>query len=170
MLVTKKLNTLTFRELLLLDAVASGSILLVALTAQYGFDLHPCELCIRQRWPYAAIIAIGLIGAFGVNTRKIQCWAGILCVALFAIDGGVAFYHAGVEIGWFPGPSDCTNPATGHQTLEEMRKAIMEATLVPCNQAMAHFFGLSMAAWNAIAAFILMTATFLGIRMIKRRA
>lgn len=76
-------------------------------------------------------------------------WA---CLFLFAVDAGIAGYHSGVEAGIFPGPSGCTNNSTGEMTLEEMRAAIMNAALVPCDQPMGYFLGLSFAGWNALGA------------------
>ena len=46
----------------LLLALASAAILLGALALQYLGGLPPCHLCIWQRWPYVALIALGLTG------------------------------------------------------------------------------------------------------------
>ena len=32
-----------------------------ALVSQYGFGLHPCEMCYWQRWPHQAAILLALI-------------------------------------------------------------------------------------------------------------
>jgi len=145
------MEKLTLRCLLQLAAAFSVAALLLALVAQYGFDLHPCHLCILQRYPYAAIAVIGLFAAWW-GSPKWQLYALYICAALFFLDAGIAFYHTGVELHWFPGPSGCTNTSTGSESLEELRKQIMEAPLVACDQAMIKIFGLSMAAWNALAA------------------
>jgi disulfide bond formation protein DsbB len=160
-------NHLNIRNLLLFSAVASALLLGAALVAQYGFNLHPCELCMKQRYPYVAIMAVGLLSA-AIYRSKPAFLAAVLCVLLFLLDGGIAFYHTGVEFGWFPGPADCSNPATGDLTIEEMRRQIMEAPLVPCSQAMAYVFGLSLAAWNAIAAFSLAVLLTAGIYQVKK--
>jgi len=152
------IEKLTLRRLLQLAAMFSVAALLLALIAQYGFDLHPCHLCILQRYPYAAIAVIALLAAWR-GSPKWQLYALYICAVLFFLDAGIAFYHAGVELHWFPGPSGCTSASTGKESLEELRKQIMEAPLVTCDQAMIHIFGLSMAAWNTLAAAFAGVAT-----------
>ncbi|MDX1974041.1 MAG: disulfide bond formation protein B [Rickettsiales bacterium] len=140
-------------RLLIAQAGVSSAMLGAALVAQYGFELHPCELCLYQRYPYVAIIVVVLLALIMCRSAKSRIMAAMLCAALFFIDGGIAFYHSGVELGWFEGPSACSSTSSGPMSLEEMRRQIMQAPLVSCSQAMAHIAGLSLAAWNAIAAF-----------------
>jgi disulfide bond formation protein DsbB len=157
------------RSLVLAAALASLIILSAALVSQYGFGLFPCELCIFQRIPYAMIAALGLASAWLIRTERALATVALLCVMLFAADAAIAVYHTGVELKIFPGPSGCTADNSREQTLEEMRRAIMEAQLVPCDQAMAYFMGLSMAAWNALAATVLAVGTGVLLRRIRRR-
>ena len=144
-----------------------AGLLAAALVGQYGFHLHPCELCIAQRVPYAAIVLLAL-ASLRMPEVKMQTVA-LLCALLFLIDGGIAFYHSGVEFGIFPGPSGCTNNDKAGATLEEMRAAIMNAQLVPCDQPMAYILGLSMASWNAVAAFSCAVFTFAGLKAVRRK-
>ena len=159
---------LSHRLLLLFASGVSLLFLAVALVSQYGFGLFPCELCIAQRVPYGLIALVAapfLLKRFSDVARRRVLW---LCVLLFLADSGIAFYHTGVELHWFPGPSGCTS-STEPQTLEEMRRAIMEAELVSCDQPMAHVLGLSMAAWNGIAALGAALAVVLGLRCLRRK-
>jgi len=139
--------------LLLLDGLFSLAVLAVALLGQYGFGLYPCHLCILQRIPYTLIALVGCCAFYFIKSPRILYWLAVLCAVLFLIDAGIAFYHAGVESGFFPAPDTCANGGgSGEQTLEEMRAALLAAPLVSCTQAMIYIFGLSMAAWNGIAA------------------
>ena len=156
------------RSLVLFASFASAAFLSFALIGQYGFGLHPCELCILQRYPYALITVIGIAAFFLVKSERMLGYVAFLCGTLFLIDAGIAGYHAGVELGVFPGPSACTSNSTPGESLEEMRKAIMNAALVPCDQPMAHFLGLSMAAWNGITATLTAIFTFAMLRRIRR--
>ncbi len=126
--------------------------LATALVGQYVFGLHPCDLCIYQRIPYAAIIAIGVVGGLLVKSQKIRYALVIICALLFLLDASIAGYHTGVELGVFKGPTACSSNSSGEKTLEELRAEIMNAPLVTCAQAMIYVLGLSMAAWNMIAA------------------
>lgn len=155
----------TERVMLIRAGAVSAAALAFAFTAQYGFGLHPCELCLAQRYPYAAIILLSA-AAFLPVSKRVRFAIGLLCGLLFLADAGIALYHTGVELKWFPGPTACTSSGKVGQTLEEMRAEIMNAALVPCDQPMAKFLGLSMAAWNAMYAFIFMIVTFTTARKI----
>ncbi len=148
-------NRLTARAGLFLAGAAAAAALAGALVAQYGFALHPCDLCLYQRYPYALIALVAFPAAIWVKRPGVQRALLLLCGLLFLADAGIAFYHTGVEFGWFKGPDACSATDAGEMTLEEMRAAIMNAPLVSCGQAMAYFFGLSMAAWNTIFAALM---------------
>jgi disulfide bond formation protein DsbB len=141
-----------------------------ALIAQYGFNMHPCELCLAQRVPYALIALIGLVAAMKVKGAGGLRKVALVCGLLFLVDAGIAGYHTGVETGVFTGPSACSNSSTGEQTLEEMRAAIRNAQLVPCDQPMAHFLGLSMAAWNMVGATLLTVGVFVCLKRLRKAA
>ena len=152
------------RIALVLCAVFSFLFLTTALISQYGFGLYPCDLCIYQRIPYAIIIPLSLAGVFLVRSWRGRYVIAVACLLLFLADAGIAGYHAGVESGIFKGPDACSSDGSG-QTLEEIRAAILNAPLVTCAQAMAYFLGLSMAAWNMIAA--LLTSVLLSFILLK---
>jgi len=145
--------------MLIRAGTVSAAALLGALIAQYGFGLQPCELCLAQRYPYALIMAFS-VAAFLPVPKRIRFALGLLCGLLFIADAGIAFYHTGVELHWFSGPTACTSSGAVGQTLEQMRAEIANAALVSCDQPMVHFLGLSMAAWNAIYAITFTIVTF----------
>lgn len=157
----------TKRKLIAILGLFSAFMLGSALIGQYGFNLHPCELCIKQRYPYAAIIAISLAGYFFIKSPRTLSALVAICGVLFFADAAIAFYHTGVEYGWFPGPDSCSSGDESNMTLEEMRAAIMNAPLVTCAQAMAYIFGFSMAAWNFLFATLAGIATFVALRKTK---
>lgn len=160
---------LTYKKILLLQALAAAIALGAALVAQYGFHLHPCELCVAQRYPYGVIAAAALLAALFIQSPKHRVFFILLCTLLFALDASIAFYHTGVEMDIFKGPDACSNSGGGEQTLEEMRAAILNAPLVSCKQAMAYFFGLSMAAWNGLYASICTFLSIIGCRYVRRK-
>jgi disulfide bond formation protein DsbB len=166
MTLSSILDRLTVKSLLLACAAFSAALLGGALVGQYMFDLHPCDLCILQRYPYLAILVISVPAALWMQSRTQKIML-LVCVVLLFTDAGVAFYHTGVEQGWFKGPDACSaGSSSGEMTLEEMRRAIMNAPLVSCSQAMGYVLGLSLAAWNA------MLATAMGLfvlAMLRRR-
>jgi disulfide bond formation protein DsbB len=76
---------------------------------------------------------------------------------VFAVNVFLAVNHAGVEWGWWPGPSDCgaTGAAGGIKTTEDLINQLRGIRIVPCNEAAWRFLGLSFAGWNAVMSAIL---------------
>ena len=127
-----------------LALLVPATALAVAFGSQYLGGLTPCEMCWWQRYAHMAALALALI-AFVAGGRPLV-WLAALAIA---VSGGIGFYHAGVELHYFPGLTQCTATATGGST-EEFLKAIMNAPLVRCDDIQWSLFGISMAGWNAI--------------------
>ncbi|MDK3072512.1 disulfide bond formation protein B [Sedimentitalea sp. JM2-8] len=132
----------------LLIAIAAGGSLALLLGA-FGFQhlggLAPCKLCLWQRWPHAAAIAIGAV-ALVLPGRALP-----LLGALAALTtAGIGVYHTGVERGWWQGPTTCTSGPIGNLTPQELMDQIMAAPLVRCDDVPWEMLSLSMASWNAL--------------------
>ena len=120
-----------------------------ALGSQYLGGLHPCEMCIWQRWPHvAAIILAGVAFTSSAESARSRTLTMLAAVAI-AISGAIGAYHAGVEAKIFEGLTSCTALAGGASTAD-MLKQITQAPLVRCDQVQFSFLGISMAGWNAI--------------------
>jgi disulfide bond formation protein DsbB len=132
----------------LLLALASAAMLLAAFALQYLGGLPPCRLCIWQRWPYVALIVIGLIG-WRVYPRA----ALGLAAATLLIGAGLAAYHVGIEQGWWALPAGCV-AGQGAETVEELRRMLAEAPPA-CDQVGFTFLGLSLAGWNLVISLLL---------------
>jgi disulfide bond formation protein DsbB len=148
---------------------ASVIVLGSALASQYWGGLAPCKLCIWQRWPYvvtiaAAALALTLFRGPGARRALVG-----LCAIVFAIGGGIAVYHAGVEQGWFPGPTTCSGDATmAAQTVEDLRRLLLAQPVVRCDEIQWSMFGISMAGYNAIVSLILAAASLYAASRIGR--
>lgn len=164
MIRPSRLSLPAARPALILLALASALILAAALVGQYGFGLHPCHLCILQRYPYLGVIGIGIFAAVFLRREKWLRAALLLCVPLLLTGAGIAGYHAGVEAKIFPGPTSCTTDISQPQTLEEMRAAILNAPLVACDEPLVHFLGISLAGWNLLLYVFLAVFTLLTLR------
>ena len=151
---------------------ASVAVLGAALLSQYWGGLAPCELCLLQRWPWVAAIAISLIAIFG-GSRPALPWVALLLSVFFAIGCGLAFYHVGVEKHWFAGPEACTGAATAADTVEALRARILGQMPVPCDEPAWSLWGISMAGWNLLASVMMAggcLASFVQLRRPRRRA
>ncbi|HBS50915.1 MAG TPA: disulfide bond formation protein B [Rhodobacteraceae bacterium] len=157
---------LTPRALIALAGAGSLALLLGAFAFQHLGGMAPCKLCLWQRWPHAA--AVALAGLALVWPRP---WlAGLGALAALS-TGGLGFYHAGVEQGWWPGPSSCSGAgAVGGLTPEELMAQIMAAPLVRCDEIPWEMLGLSMAAWNGVAALGFAALWLLAARGLRARA
>ncbi len=138
------------RILLLLAAAGSAALLAGALAFQYLGGLAPCPLCLWQRWPHAAAVALGALGAV-----LPAAWVAGLGAVAAAASGGIGVYHTGVERGWWQGPATCAGADVGGLTPEELLARIMQAPLVRCDEVAWSLGGLSMASWNAVLSFAL---------------
>ena len=135
-----------------------------ALVSQYGFGLHPCEMCYWQRWPHQVAIVLALLALLLNRNDKAMRSLTLLAAMAIAISGLIGIFHAGVEYGWWEGLTACsTNPAaSGGNALD----AIMNAPIVRCDVAPWSLFGISLAGYN----FLVSTAAALAIFALLRRS
>ena len=133
------------RKIALFAGFSSIAMLMGAFAFQFIGGMPPCHLCIWQRWPHGIAFAIGLL-AFAFPNR----WLYGLGALVVLFGAGVAFYHAGVELHWWLGPTTCTSQSTAGLSPDELFAHIMQAPLVRCDEIPWSMFGLSMAAWNGI--------------------
>lgn len=141
------------RTLILVTSMASA---VAVISAAWGFELIggyvPCKLCLAQRIPYyvgipllalaSAQSAIGLV----TGARLFAAAAG-LCFLVGAWMGG---HHAGVEWGFWPGPTDCAGGIDTGSGIDGFLAQLNKTKVVSCTEAAWRFVGLSFAGWNAI--------------------
>jgi len=89
--------------------------------------------------------------------------------AVYAATAALAFYHSGVEYGWWRFESSCTSTGAAAQTLAELEAALNAAPLVRCDEPPFVVLGLSMAGWHAVTAFFLSILTALQGWFYERR-
>ncbi len=141
----------------------SAAILAAAFASQYIGGLEPCVLCLYQRVPYGAVIALsglglGLSGLAPPPKGVIVSLAG-LCAVAFLINAGIATFHVGVEQHWWQGTEACGAAGTTARTIEELRAQILAAPVVRCDVVPWSLFGISMAGYNVLASLGLAVAS-----------
>ncbi|MDB2407062.1 disulfide bond formation protein B [Jannaschia sp.] len=106
----------------------------------------PCAMCLWQRWPHAAAILLGIVALAGIAPRGMAVLGGLAALT----TAGIGAFHAGVEQGWWEGPSSCTGGGdlSGFSGADLLSTQIAD-TVVMCDE-IAWQFGLSMAGWNAV--------------------
>ncbi|HVH78402.1 MAG TPA: disulfide bond formation protein B [Stellaceae bacterium] len=146
---------LTTRQFLGIVLVTSGMVLGSALLSQYWGGLAPCELCLLERWPWFAAIMIG-VASWLLGDRLTLPVPAILLAIVFIVSAGLAFYHVGVEQHWFRGPIACTgSPGAGAQTLDDLRRQLLAAQPVMCDQVQWSLFGISLAGFNLLGSLVM---------------
>ena len=107
----------------------------------------PCAMCLWQRWPHAAAIVLGVAALAGIAPR-LMAWAG---AAAAAVTAGIGAFHAGVEQGWWDGPSSCSGGGDGLSGLSgaDLLSTETAETIVMCDEIVWQL-GLTMAGWNAV--------------------
>ena len=146
------LNMLQRKPHLTLTAAAA-----FLLAVAYGFQFAgylPCELCWWQRYPYMAIIPLGI--SFALAGQRYQR-VGLLVLAAFLVsEVGIAIFHVGVEQLWWEGLDTCSGTLDIRGLSREELLAAMQSDIPRCDEATWSLLGISMAGWNGIAALILL--------------
>src|SRR5699024_12229204 len=94
-----------------LAGLGSLALLLGALGFQYLGGLAPCPMCIWQRWPHLAAVVLA-IAALAMRRSMPRLGRPLVLAgaAAAAVAAGLGVFHAGVEQGWWDGPSSCVGP------------------------------------------------------------
>lgn len=134
-----------------------------ALVSQYGFGLHPCEMCYWQRWPHKAAILLALLALILRGNDRAMRALTMLAALAIAISGAIGVFHAGVEYGWWEGLTTCSSGVSGPVSLDD----IMAAPITRCDVPQWTLAGISLAGFNAIFSFA--AAAFVLI-LLRRRS
>lgn len=141
---------------------AIGIFIIAAATIAGAFAFQaagyvPCELCLKERIPYYAGIVVAL-PAIVLAVRGPRGLLRAAFAALFLIFvAGTAFgiYHAGVEWGFWPGPSSCTGAIAKATSMQDFLHQLHTIKVIRCDAAALRILGLSLAGWNAVISAVL---------------
>ncbi|MGO9232587.1 MAG: disulfide bond formation protein B [Methylocella sp.] len=131
-------------------AIAAASITGAFIFEALGYA--PCELCLKERIPYYAAIPIAVLTLFfAARGSKTLMSAGFVVLALiFAASAVFGAYHAGVEWGFWAGPTECTGALDHAASVSDFLKQLETVKVVRCDSAALRILGLSLAGWNAV--------------------
>ena len=138
-----------------LDKIAAGLAFLlglVTIAAAWGTQviggLVPCELCLEQRLSYYYGLPLLLLVLALWNRLPLTVWyvAMAIVAAIFAWGTYMGAFHAGVEWGFWPGPTACTGigEAMDFNSLNSM------TPVIGCDVVQFRFLGISLAGYNAL--------------------
>jgi disulfide bond formation protein DsbB len=138
-----------------LDKLATGlafvlglATILGALGSQFIGGLVPCELCLEQRLPYYWGLPLLALILLLWNRAPLRVWfiAMLIATAIFAWSTYMGVFHAGVEWGFWPGPTACTGLGESFSldALNDLQP------VVGCDVVQFRFLGISLAGYNAL--------------------
>jgi disulfide bond formation protein DsbB len=164
-LVARLTERRTAALLVLLAAVATIG---AALFSQHVLGYVPCKLCLYQRWPYYVAIPIALALVLAPMSDAVRRGGLAVLALIFLASAALGAYHAGVEWGFWLGPSDCGGaPPPAASVMGDFLKQLETTRVVSCTEAAFRVLGLSMAGWNAVVSLGL--AAFAGVAASRRR-
>lgn len=119
---------------------------------QLVLGLVPCPLCLEQRYAYYAAIPLALLTLLAAQRRVPRSWLG-LGLAILALvslgNAGLGAYHAGVEWGFWQGPTGCSGPLLDLGT-GSLLDSIKTAKVIRCDEVQWRFLGVSLAGYNVL--------------------
>ena len=118
---------------------------------QLALGIEPCPMCLEQRYAYYTLIPLAALVAIGAARGRAPnaLLLGLALLALIALANAVyGAYHAGVEWGFWKGPTSCTGSLVkfGGNLLDQLDKV----KVVPCDVVQWRFLGISLAGYNAL--------------------
>jgi disulfide bond formation protein DsbB len=133
---------------------------------QLVLDIRPCPLCLEQRYAYYLAIPLALLVAFaasrGASRRPLVTGLVILALALLA-NAGLGAYHAGVEWGFWQGPTDCSGPIVDFGNTGNLLDSLNKVKVIRCDEVQWRFLGLSLAGYNVLISLGLAAVAAWGI-------
>ena len=122
-------------------------VLISAFVIEYELGRQPCKLCLYERIPYFLSILLIVKIFFIRDYEKITL---LILPLVFIISSILAFYHFGIEQGFFKESLVCTAGNLSETlTKEEILKQLSQNT-ISCKDVNFRIFGFSLAAINTI--------------------
>jgi disulfide bond formation protein DsbB len=114
------------------------------------FGFEPCDLCLKQRWPWYISLVLAIVPNF-IFQHKNSIF--LLLISLLLFLGAVfAGWHAGIEWNLWEGPKTCVTQTIDYSN--NLLEKLKSTSPVPqCNQASFRVLGLSLAGYNFFISF-----------------
>jgi len=127
-------------------------VLISAFVIEHRLGHQPCKLCFYERIPYflsiLLIIKIFLIKSY----EKITL---LILSLVFLISSILAFYHLGIEQGFFNESFGCSTGNLSEMLSKEQLLEEIKQNTVSCKDVSFEIFGFSLAAINTVFSFFL---------------
>jgi disulfide bond formation protein DsbB len=154
-------------------AIVAAATLAGAWFFQLVLDIRPCPLCLEQRYAYYLAVPLGALVAFAAmkGAPRPLLLAGLAILALAALGNAwLGAYHAGVEWGFWQGPTDCTGPVGNLGSAGNLLERLDSVKVIRCDEVQWRFLGLSLAGYNVLISLLMAAIAAWGLVRSAQRA
>ena len=132
-------------------------VLVSAFIIEHQLDHEPCKLCLYERIPYFLSILLIAKIFFISGYEKITL---LMLSLVFIFSSTLAFYHLGIEQGFFKESLACTTGNLSEILSKDELLEQLKQNTISCKDVSFKIFGFSLAAINTIFS-ICLSAIFL---------
>jgi disulfide bond formation protein DsbB len=154
-------------------AVAILALVVATIAGAFAFQAAgyaPCDLCLKERLPYYAGMALAAltipVAMRGPRAAVRVCF--ILLGLLFLGSAAFGAYHAGVEWGFWAGPTDCTGSLDRAKSNADFLSQLQTVKVVRCDAVAIRILGLSLAGWNVVVSLVTAGVALVGLGATRR--
>ena len=144
----KQTNNIFLIVILAIISLTTISTLII----QYWLGHEPCKLCLYERIPYFLSILLIIKIIFIEKYKKITL---LILFLVFMSSAILAFYHFGIEQGFFSESLSCTSGDLSKTLSREELLEQLKQNSISCKDVSFRILGLSLAAINTIFSLVL---------------
>ena len=146
--MTKQIN----KKFLFTILIFISLVLVSAYVIEYKLNHEPCKLCLYERIPYFLSILLIIKMLF---IKKYERVTLLILFLVFISSTALAFYHFGIEQGFFNESLACTTGDLSKTLSKEELLQQLKQNSISCKDVSFRILGLSLAAINTIFSLVL---------------
>ena len=146
--MTKQIN----KKFLFTLLIFISFILISTFIIEHRLDHQPCKLCLYERIPYFLSVLL-IIKIFFIRIYERETL--LILSLVFIISTCLAFYHLGIEQGFFKESLACAAGNLSENITKEELLEQLNQNIISCKDVSFRIFGFSLAAINTIFYLIL---------------
>ena len=147
-----KMTTQINKKILFTLLIFISFILVSAFIIEHKLGHQPCKLCLYERIPYFLSVLL-IIKIFFIRIYERETL--LILSLVFIISTCLAFYHLGIEQGFFKETLACTAGNLSENITKEELLEQLNQNIISCKDVSFRIFGFSLAAINTICSLIL---------------
>ena len=146
--MTKQIN----RKLIFSILVFTSFVLVSSFIIEHQLGHEPCKLCRYERIPYFLSMLLIIKMLF---IKKYERFTLLILFLLFMCGTVLAFYHFGIEQGFFSESLACTSGDLSKMLSKEELLEQLKQNSISCKDVSLRILGLSLSAINTIFSLVL---------------